>query len=47
MVSVQFHKRLSGSLLGARDIKINKRASAHMHSQASRGDRENQAMGQA
>lgn len=39
MISVQFHKHLWDTLLGARDVKMNKRVSAHMYSQTSRGNR--------
>lgn len=46
VVSVQSHKHPSGTLLGARDTKMKKTVSSQMYSQASRGNRENQAMGQ-
>ena len=40
MVSVQFHQHLAGTLLGAREIKINERVSQSMHSKARRSDGE-------
>ena len=40
MVSVQFHQHLAGTLLGAREIKINERVSHSMHSKARRSDGE-------